>query len=441
MGKTSRIALAILLVVAVVAVLGGAASAAPPGGASASSNLTEFKNIIVFISDGTGAEQLELGRQLNGGSLFLDSIPWAGQGTLDTSSLDGVTDSAAAATALATGFETHNGWLSMIPGTPDPVSVETALERAESNHKSSGLITDVEIDDATPAAWASHVTDRGLGEIISTQMAQHGIETLFGGGDGSDTAPLLALPGVTYVQTLSDLQPYFNGTPWPSPLYGIIGPRALVYNLDREEEGVVGKQPTLPQFTDAALHVLQSDGDGFLLMVEGGAIDWGGHARDPGWIGAEVREFDQAVKVGYQWAAGRTDTLLLVVSDHETGGLDVSAKTNYAAIRKQTATTEWMWGLIKAKKMTIKQTLATYAGITDLTSAEQSTITKYGEMGISDVLAARDKVTWGWKGKDEGDHTLTPVPVRAWGPGASVFNVTQIDNEFVGQQLLLAAGN
>jgi alkaline phosphatase len=322
------------------------------------------------------------------------------------------------------------------------VAVQTVLERAASKGKSSGEITDVEIDDATPAAWASHVTDRGLGFDISTQMAQHGIETLFGGGDGGDEAPLLGLPGVTYVKTQSDLQPYFAGlTPWPSSMYGIIGRGALVYDLDREEEGVVGKQPTLPQFTDAALRMLQRDSDGFFLMVEGGAIDWGGHARDPGWIGAEVREFDQAVKVGYDWAKGRTDTLLVVVSDHETGGLDVTSKTDYEAIGKQTATTEWMWGLIRAKKMTIEQTLATCAGITDLSTAERNTIDSFGEMGISDVLAARDKVTWGWAGTDEGDHTARPVPVRAWGPGATVFNVNQVDNEFVGQQLLKALGN
>jgi alkaline phosphatase len=60
-------------------------------------------------------------------------------------------------------------------------------------------------------------------------------------------------------------------------------------------------------------------------------------------------------------------------------------------------------------------------------------------MGISDVLAARDNVTWGWSGKDDGEHTATPVPVRAWGPGASVFNnTTPVANEFVGEELMQA---
>jgi len=56
-------------------------------------------------------------------------------------------------------------------------------------------------------------------------------------------------------------------------------------------------------------------------------------------------------------------------------------------------------------------------------------------------LSARDSVTWAWSGKDDGDHTMTSVPVRAWGPGAERFNVTEIDNEYVGRQLMQAVSN
>ena len=127
--------------------------------------------MILFVSDGAGPEHFELGKGANGGSLSIDSIPWKAQGTLDTASLDGVTDSAAAATALATGVETHNGWLSMVPSGSGATPVPTALEAAMADGKWAGLVTDVYVTDATPAAFGSHVTDRGLYEEIATQLA------------------------------------------------------------------------------------------------------------------------------------------------------------------------------------------------------------------------------------------------------------------------------
>ncbi len=383
-------------------------------------------------------EHFELGKAANGGSLYVDSIPWNAQGTLDTSSLDGVTDSAAAATALATGFETHNGWLSMVPSGSGATSVPTALEAAMESGKWAGLVTDVYVTDATPAAFGAHVTDRGLDEEIATQMAARRPQMLMGGNGYGGTAPLKGLAGVTYVSRLKSLQSYLSGaTPWVVPLYGFWAGGPMTYDLDRSVEGVTAVEPTLTQLTQAALADLSRNADGFFLMVEGGAIDWTAHARDPGGVAAEVREYDRAVKAAYDWARTRGDTLLVITSDHETGGLQVDAKTDYAAVLKQKATTELMWGLVAAGRLTIRQTLVKYAGITP-TAAEEALVAGNGEMGIADVLAARDKVTWGWSGKDDADHTATPVLIRAWGPGAASFAGSETRNERVGQELLKA---
>jgi alkaline phosphatase len=178
-------------------------------------------------------------------------------------------------------------------------------------------------------------------------------------------------------------------------------------------------------------------------MVEGGAIDWVAHARDPGSVGTEVIEFDQAVKVAYDWAAKRGDTLIVVTSDHETGGLAVDDATKYKAIAEQKATTEYTWNLIEKGEIGIEEALITYMGVTGPTDYEKWLVTEYGQMGMSDVLSARDRdnVTWGWSGGDDGDHTLTPVPIRAWGPGAERFNVTEKDNEYVGIELKKAVSN
>ena len=445
----SAILATVLLVVAVALTLGVALSAGPGKAAANGTPPPDFsgvKNVILFIGDGMGPEEMQLGRSLNGGGLLLDGITWPGRMMIDTTSLEGVTDSAAAATALATGFETANGWLSLVPTAwPDDLTPilpwpETVLERAEDWDKATGLVTTAEISAATPAAFGAHVTDRDLDEEITTQIAGQDAEALFSGSWSYDNL-LRELAGVTNLYNLSDLQPYLRGpVAYDAGVYGFFG--RMAYPLDREEEGVVGKQPTLAQMTTAAINVLKQDDEGFFLMVEQATIDYGGHARDPGWVGADVNDLDQAVKVAYDWAAGRTDTLIVVTADHETGGLVLNSKTNYAAIRKQTATTEWMWGLIAAKKMTIKQTLAKYAGITNLTATEERLIAKNKEMGISDVLAARDKVKWGWSGTDEGDHTATPVEVRAWGPGAGAFSLSGFpDNEYIGDQLLTAVSN
>lgn len=428
-GKRRRGAIALTAVTTsavTLALLATPATGAPPS--------TNPKNVIVFIGDGMGPEQVEIGRRVKGSALFIDGIPWGAVGSLNTDSLDGVTDSAAGATALATGYETHNGWLSMIPTQPEPTAVETVLERSEDRGKATGLFSTGDLPDATPAAFSAHVTDRGEDEEVAAQMHAQGSEFLLGGRGGGAVAPLENQPGVTYVDDVTELNAYAAGT-GTGPVHGLIGVQTMAYAIDREEEGVVGIHPTIEDSTKAAIEVLSADPDGFFLMVEAGQIDWAGHSRDGAWTAAEVLAFDAAIKAAYDWASTRTDTLILVTADHECGGLVVNNKTNVSGLRKQTASTEWMWGEIK-KGATINATLATYAGITNLSKGERKLISTNKEMGIADVLAARFKVGWGWSGLDEGEHTGTPVPIYAWGANAGDFAGTAYPNELVGQRLL-----
>jgi len=453
--RSAVIAIA-LLVGALALVLGVALSAGPgkAGAADPPSPFANVDNVIVFIGDGMGPNHVEVGRRLDalaGDTFTIDAIDWDGEGTLDTSSIDGITDSAAAATALATGQETWNDWVSRGPNASNMVvDFETALEVAERAQKATGLITDLELSDATPAAFAAHADSRDYADEITMEMAAQDIEFLASGG-WSESSILFDLgypqPDVT-VTSLSQLSPYLAGTTaWPDKMYGIFGKTTLAYNIDREEEGVVKKQPTLPQLTHAAIDVLSKDEDGFFVMIEGGSNDWGGHSRDAAWVGAEIRELDQAVEWAYDWAKARTDTLIIVEADHETGGLVVNGDPKYALIAKQKASTEWMWGLIKRNPTaaTVKSVLAKYTAISSqLTSADVTKILTNKEMGISDVLAKYYHVGWGWSGTDEGDHTATQVPVMAWGPGASAFDVstwTTPDNEGSGDLLLDAVSH
>lgn len=390
------------------------------------------RNVIVVIGDGMGPAQMRLGRRMNGAPLFVDGIPWQTRGTLDPSSLDGITDSAAAGTALASGVETHNDWVGTVP-TPDGYAIaETALERAEAEGKATGLVTNSYLTDATPAAFAAHVTDRSLREEIATQMAAQGIEFLAGGGlKRGSVGPLLGQPGVTYVRSAAELAAYDGA----GPVYGLFAGWNMTYALDREEEDPLGTQPTLPQMTAAALDTLSRDPDGFFLMVEGDLIDWRGHGRDAAGLGREMLETDAAARTVWTWAKDRTDTLVVFTADHETGDLAVRSTTDVAALRQQRATIHFMWGRI-ARGAFIGGTLRTYAGISP-TTTEIDRIKRCGELGIADVLADRWRVSWGTsRCRADGEHTPTPVVVWAWGPGSAGFAGTAVDNEIVGRRLL-----
>jgi len=129
----------LVTLVTAMALVGAALGASPVSAGKPPKPTAAPKNVIVFIGDGMGLEQIEIGRRMKGSSLSVDQIPWTAKGTLATDSLDGVTDSAAGATALASGVETHNSWLGMVP-TADggAASVETALERAEDRARRAG---------------------------------------------------------------------------------------------------------------------------------------------------------------------------------------------------------------------------------------------------------------------------------------------------------------
>lgn len=403
------------------------------------------KNVILFIGDGMGPKEVELAALVSGESLVMQGLPVVG--TVDTNSASGVTDSAAAATALATGYETYNDMLSWVPvDLPpygDPFLPETVLEYAETLEMSTGLITDLKIRSATPAAFACHVEDRDDDDAIVAGMAEKGIEVLFSGGfsESGVLTGTLTTPGEVFIDTRDELMPYLEGTATADRLFGFFGSGSLAYTLDIEEEGRVGIDPTLPELTETAINILSQNENGFFLMVEGGVIDYGGHARDAAWVVADTLELDQAVQVALDFAATDGDTLVVVTADHETGGLDFEAgDVNVQAIEDVEATVEWMWGEIKPKhgRGTAKAILRDYANV-DLNKAQIDYIMDNKEMGIADILSEIQGVSWGWTGLDEGEHTGVNVLIFAEGPGAGGFAGFHT-NEEIGVLLRTAVG-
>lgn len=281
-------------------------------------NLGPPRNVVLFIGDGMGFEHVKAaGTYLSGssGTLSFEGLPH--RASMSTQEIyGGVTDSAASATAMAAGVKVKPGVISVaLPGSG--ADLKSVLEYFKEQDKSAGLVSTTFITHATPAAFGAHEPDRdNYTGIAADYLASSRHEVLMGGAKFvspedainagyavmSDRAALLALD-----------------TEGASRLWGQFGRDHMPFELDG-----LGDLPHLSEMTRAALNILDNDPEGFFLMVEGGRIDHAAHAGDIARCIGETLEFADAVQEAIDWARGRTDTLILVTADHETGGLTVT---------------------------------------------------------------------------------------------------------------------
>ena len=284
---------------------------------SLSSAAVPIRNVIVCIGDGMGSGQVAAAHCYLGTNLIFEGFPH--QRLIATLAAgDVITDSAAAATAIATGRKVNCDVISLaLPG--DASELETLLECFKAEGKQTGLVTSSYLTDATPAAFGAHAYSRSwLPLIASNYLHRTRPEVLLGGGsDGLDGAAAAAA-GYTVVTDAASLAAVdVSGA---VRVCGLFGTGHLPYAHDG-----LGNLPSLSAMTVKALDILDNHPAGFFLMVEGGAIDIACHESDlPRCVG-EVLAFDAAVREIVSWADGRDDTLILVVGDHETGGLSVTA--------------------------------------------------------------------------------------------------------------------
>jgi alkaline phosphatase len=217
---------------------------------------------------------------------------------------------------LASGYKVNTGVVSLaIPG--DAQELETVLEYLQGWGKASGLITTSYLTDATPAAFGAHAACRFDSEMIAWQyLNRTRPEVLMGGEAAGLSLAVAESAGYHVVTDRLSLVAAQTGT--VARLCGLFGAGYLPYEYDG-----LGEMPSLAEMTACALSVLSRDPDGFFLMVEGGLIDIACHGNDLPRCVAETLAFDRAVEVCATWAHGREDTLILVVADHETGGLSV----------------------------------------------------------------------------------------------------------------------
>lgn len=258
-------------------------------------------------------EHVAAGRCYKGAPLCFEE--WSRSALVDTDSESGVTDSAAAATALATGTRVYNGVVSLAsPG--DSGELQTVLEYFKSKGKRTGLVTTDFTTGATPAAFGSHVATRyDTAGITNDYLVQTRPNVLCGGGGIAVAAAMNA--GYQVATNHAGLAALDAEA--ATNVCGRFASGRMPYEYDG-----VGAAPHLWEMASSALAVLDNEPAGFFLMIEGANIDPASHSSDTPRMVQEVLAFDEAVQTALDWATNRNDTLILVTADHETGGLLVT---------------------------------------------------------------------------------------------------------------------
>lgn len=320
------------------------------------------RNVILLMGDGMGIGHVTAARIAGpgpDGKLAMDTMPYTGF-VLTHPSGKLVTDSAASATALATGHKTTNGAVSV---DPDGRRLKTILHLARDMGKSTGIISTKSVTDATPAAFTSQVRSRGEHAEIASQMIASGVDVVLGGGrsaflpktagsgareDGRDLLAEARDGGYDVFDSAEKMSASQSDR-----MIGLFAPDSMTTQPP---------EPTLAEMTAKAISALSRNERGFFLMSEGAQIDSFAHGNNSEGAVRQTLLFDDAVRVALDFAAEDGRTLVLVTADHDTGG-----------------------------------------------------------MGVLDPDAENPRYRAGWVG---GGHTGNMVPLYAYGPGAERFTGT-----------------
>lgn len=278
------------------------------------------ENIVLFIGDGMGVAHITAAK-IARGNINLERFSVSGLITTYSAS-QLVTESAAAATSLATGYKTRNRAVAV---SVDNSPLKTLFEYAKVQGKSVGVVVTSSVTNATPAAFMTHAEDRNRQADIAEQIANSDIDVLMGGGwayfvpganEGSkrgDHKNLLTALEARMPVILTDDQ--LSARTDSRKLAALLAPEGLPKAADRDY--------SLARLTRIAIEILSKNRRGFVLMVEGSQIDRAAHDQDYEGIIAEMIDFDEAVGAALDFAQNDHGTLIAVTADHETGGLAV----------------------------------------------------------------------------------------------------------------------
>ncbi|GGA47867.1 alkaline phosphatase [Kroppenstedtia guangzhouensis] len=423
----------------------GSFSFADAKGTSPVKKANSVKNVILLIGDGMGPVYTTAYRYYQDdprskqvGKTIFDKHFVGMQTTYAWDPDENITDSASAATAMASGVKTYNAAISVdLDGQP----VETVLERAKSLGKSTGLVATSQINHATPAAFAAHNESRQNYNEIADEYyderidGKHKVDVMLGGGtdyfirDDRNLVKQFQKDGYDYVTTRAEL---LNSK--RDEILGLFAEVGLPKRIDRTDE-----TPALKEMTQAALQRLSKNKKGFFLMVEGSQIDWAGHDNDVVGAMSEMEDFAQALQTAINFAKKDKQTLVIATADHSTGGLSIGSDGQYVwntePIKQAKRTPEFMANEI-IDGADVEKTLNRYIGF-DLTNKELQAVKEASASGkaatvqkaISHIFDVRSNTGWTTSG-----HTGDDVEVFAYGRGKEMF-AGRIDNTDIANRI------
>jgi len=276
-------------------------------------------NVIVIMGDGMGIGTVSAASQLlspPGVALAMEGAPVVG--LMHTWAADILaTDSAAAATAMATGYKTDKGVIGLLP---DGRAARTLFEAAHDAGFSTGMVTTSGLADATPGGFLAHVTSRDDYDQVLAQVLASNTDILIG-GDWSGKAKAWRRQAYRDVVEGAEEHSAARG-------YSVVRDREglatasppLIALLPPRQEMPLQHGPPLVETSARALELLENHGKPFIAVIESEVTDEAAHSNDMDAILDGMRELDDTVAMVLDRFAARNDTLVLVVADHETGG-------------------------------------------------------------------------------------------------------------------------
>ncbi|CAG8591300.1 7262_t:CDS:10 [Ambispora gerdemannii] len=403
------------------------------------------RNVILLISDGFGPASETFGRSYY---QFVNDLPWDQIAPLDKmlvgtsrtrSSSSLVTDSAAGATAFSCAIKTYNAGIGV---HPDQTPCGTILESAKAKGILTGLVVTSRITHATPASFSAHVINRNMeSEIAAQQIGDYPlgrqVDLMFGGGrcyflgnstEGScrtDTRDVMsdAKKQFHYLNAIRSL-----------PILGLFTLDHMSYEIDRDP----ATEPSLKEMSAKAIELLTKateDSDkGFFLMIEGSRIDMAAHSNDAPTHAHEISAYYETIDHVREYVDNHPNTVMISVSDHETGGLALSRQNDIAKYPQY----QWfpeilqrvnMSSYLLAKKINeynekdkvefIKNSIREELGIDDFTEDDVKYLSKPEEFEmayeyyLSNMTSARALIGWSTHG-----HTAVDVNLYAHGMNA-----------------------
>ncbi|SEH78883.1 alkaline phosphatase [Rheinheimera pacifica] len=404
------------------------------------------KNIIYMIGDGMGPAYLAGYRYFSDDkataeveNTIFDEL-WLGMASTYPDDDTYVTDSAAGATALATGFKSYNGAISV---NRQHIPIGTMMQLAKKLGKANGIVASSQVNHATPASFLAHNKSRRNYNEIADMYLDYRInnmpvaDVILGGGtqyfirDDRNLVNEFKQLGFQYTDSWQQLN-----TLTKAPAMALLAESALPAVLNSEQDN------QLATLTEKALQLLTPAEKGFVLMVEGSQIDWCGHDNDIACAMAEMHDFAKAIAVAKAYVDKHPDTILVITADHETGGMSLGAAGEYQwlpdVVRKVSATGRSIAEQLK-KADSDNAAVALWAKLTSisLTAEEQQALLAARQQDettlrkLSNQLVAKYSYT-GWT---SGGHTAADVAVLAYGKDAKDFVGFQ-DNTQIAKKLI-----